>query len=132
MNDSIEKGGETGPAEGRRRAPRLKLDYDLEVDVQGEHVPYTGLIKDISSGGLFVTTNARHRVGDELQIRFTFPTLKEPVEALVRVQWIRDDYTGGDQPAGVGVQFVDLPESIVAAINRYIRDKDVHLFEEGF
>jgi len=132
MNDSTGNNGAQGTPEGRRSAPRLKLDYDLQVDIQGEHVPYTGLIKDISSGGLFVTTSARHRVGDELQIRFTFPALAEPVETTVRVQWIRDDYAGGDQPSGVGVQFVDLPADIVAAINRYIRDKDVHLFEEGF
>ncbi|MBM4352914.1 MAG: TIGR02266 family protein [Deltaproteobacteria bacterium] len=132
MNDSAGNGGTRGTPESRRQSPRLKLDYDLEVDVLGEHVPFAGLIKDISSGGLFITTEFRHKVGDELQIRFTFPALADPVEATVRVQWFRDEYSGGGMPAGIGVQFVDLPEDVVRAINQYIRDKEVHLYEEGF
>jgi len=131
MNDSAGNNAQ-GTPESRRQTPRLSLDYDLQVDVHGENVPYTGLIKDISSGGLFISTPSRHLVGDELQIRFTFPAFADPVEATVRVQWFRDEYSGGELPPGVGVQFVGLPEEVVTAINRYIRDKEVHLYEEGF
>jgi uncharacterized protein (TIGR02266 family) len=120
------------PNVNRRSAPRLAVNYDLQVDIEGEHVPYTGLIKDISSGGLFITTDERHTVGDVIALRFTFPTMEDAVECHAVVRWIRDQYSGGEMASGVGVQFKDLPPETVARINAYIRDKDVPFYDEGF
>jgi uncharacterized protein (TIGR02266 family) len=116
----------------RRKAPRAPVEYDLHVDVLGDHVPYTGMIKDISSGGLFISTRKHHRVGDKLQVRFTFPTVKDPVEAECEVRWVRDYNSAGGLPPGVGVQFTGLSPEIVQKINCYIKDKDVPFYEEGF
>jgi uncharacterized protein (TIGR02266 family) len=119
-------------AANRRIASRFDVSYDLQVDIEGENVPYTGMIKDISSGGLFITTDEDHEVGDIVQLRFTFPTLESAIDCKGRVQWLRDRYTAGDMAQGVGVQFVDLPEDARLAINAFISDKEVPFFEEGF
>ena len=124
--------GSGGVPSHRRQAPRLELDYDLKVDVAGDNIPYTGMIKDISTGGIFVKTDKRHRVGEEIQLRFTFPSLDDAIEAKAMVQWVRDEYSAGDMTAGIGVQFVSLPDDISAKINRYIKDKEVPFYDEGF
>ena len=116
----------------RRIAPRFEVAYDLSVDIEGETVPYTGMIKDISSGGLFITTDERHDVGDVVELRFTFPTLESAINCHGRVQWVRDRYSAGDMSTGIGVQFVDLPEEVRTVINAFISDKDVAFYEEGF
>ncbi len=116
----------------RRIATRFEVAYDLAVDIEGENIPYTGMIKDISSGGLFITTDERHEVGDIVQLRFTFPTLDSAIDCKGRVQWLRDRYTAGDMAQGIGVQFVDLPEGVRTAINSFISDKEVPFYEEGF
>jgi len=120
-----------GHRPGRRRAPRFAVDYDLKVDVHGENVPYTGLIKDISSGGIFITTINSHSIGQMVQVRFTFPTLGRPVEAHARVQWIRDVFCEGDLPPGIGVCFQDLDPELIERINQFISDKDVPFYDEG-
>lgn len=116
----------------RRTAPRAELDYDLEADIEGDNVPYTGLIKDISEGGLFISTDKRHTPGDTLQIRFTFPSVNDPIEVQAVVRWYRDDYTDSSMLPGIGVQFVDLDPEILKKINAYIKDKEVTFYEEGF
>lgn len=116
----------------RRVVPRLEVAYDLKVDIDGDHIPYTGMIKDISSGGLFITTDADHIVGDLVQLSFTFPTLESVIDCRARVQWLRDRYTSGDMAPGIGVQFIELPEAVRTAINAFISDKDVPFYEEGF
>lgn len=116
----------------RRTAPRAELDYDLEADIEGENVPYTGLIKDISEGGLFISSEKRHTVGDTLQIRFTFPTLNDPIEVQAVVRWYRDDYTDSSMQQGIGVQFINLDPEVMKKINAYIKDKEVTFYEEGF
>lgn len=116
----------------RRQAPRAALDYDVQVDIEGEHVPYTGILKDISEGGVFLTTDEPHRIGTRLHIRFAFPAFEDPVQVDVVVRWVRDDYTTGGMQPGVGVQFVNLPPATAQAINKYIRDKEVVMYDEGF
>jgi uncharacterized protein (TIGR02266 family) len=121
--------GKTGAE--RRRFQRSDLDYELAVDIHGEHVPYTGIIKDISEGGLFIATVAEHKIGQVLQIRFTFPSLGTPVDVKARVRWYRDEFSAGGASIGVGVQFVDLPDEIAKKINAYLKDKDVQFYEDG-
>lgn len=129
---SADHGQQQGDPANRRQAPRAQLDYDVEVDIEGENVPYTGLLKDISEGGVFLTTDERHAIGDRLHIRFSFPTIEEPINVNVVVRWVRDAYSEGGMLPGVGVQFVDMAPEVTAAINQFIRDKEVAFYDEGF
>ncbi|MBM4352845.1 MAG: TIGR02266 family protein [Deltaproteobacteria bacterium] len=113
-----------------RQGRRARVDYDLEVDVGTESMFYTGLIRDISSGGLFVATDNVHRIGERLQVRFTFPGMDKPIEATGMVRWVRDPFGSPGLPPGVGVQFEDLPEEIAGKVNRYIGKRDVLIFDE--
>jgi len=106
------------------------VDYELKVDVGTESSFYTGLIRDISSGGLFVATERVHRIGERLQVRFSFPGTDEPIVADGVVRWVRDPFGSPGLPSGVGLQFDDLPEEIASLVNRYIGDREVLMYEE--
>ena len=116
----------------RRRTNRANVDWDLEVDVEGENVVYTGLIKDISTGGVFIATREPLPTGTVMSLRFSFPNLPEAVRVNSRVQWVRDHFSESSRATGMGVQFLDLPEHIRARMNEYIADKSVLMYEEGF
>ena len=116
----------------RRHIHRAAVDHDLAVDVRGENIVYTGLIKNISCGGIFVATDMPAEKGTVLRVRFSFPNFDAPVEADVQVQWVRDRYSEGEGLKGMGVAFVDLDPEVVAKINEYIHDKDVIMYDEGY
>ncbi|MBM4370937.1 MAG: PilZ domain-containing protein [Deltaproteobacteria bacterium] len=118
----------------RRERQRAKVAFDLKVesDRSEGHEFYTGLIKDMSSGGLFIASrDLLPRIGDQFRIRFSFPpAVEEPVEVLVAVRWQRLDENNPDAPPGVGVQFLDLDPAIAARLNRFIAKHDVLLYED--
>ncbi len=116
----------------RRVVRRIAVDYDMHVDLSGDNVLYTGLIKDISSGGVFVSTNDLKKVGEVVTLRFTFPALPYTVEAQAEVQWVKDRYSEGGDDAGMGLRFLNLDEKTELAMNAYIMDRDVLMYEEGF
>jgi len=121
-----------GWLEEKRRAPRLGVDYDLQVTVSNENSFYTGLARNISSGGIFIATDAIHQVGDIVRIRFSFPGLEKPTEVDGVVQWYRDPFSGRAGPTGIGVRFRNLPAHIAEKIDSYLAGGEVLLFEEGY
>ena len=118
----------------RREAHRAAVAYDLTVQAEGEagHQFYTGLIKDMSAGGLFIASRDNlPAIGERFPIRFSFPPIvKEAVEILVEVCWQRLDEHNPDYPPGVGVKFVNLPDHLAVKIGTYVADKDVLLWED--
>jgi uncharacterized protein (TIGR02266 family) len=113
----------------KRTAKRLSLDYEVSVDVGLETSFYTGMLKDISTGGVFIATDREHRVGSALQLRLAFPGLKDPVEVEGVVRWHRSRYASGDMPEGIGVAFENLTDNVKAAINKYLSKTDPLYFE---
>ncbi len=123
-------GALSGP--NRRRALRLAVPFDLKVDVTGGNTFYTGLLKDISTGGLFIATDRPAPYGARFHVRFWFPGMEGSVECEVQVRWIRDRFTEGSPEPGMGVEFMDLPTALRARINSYLEGKDVLMFDEGY
>jgi uncharacterized protein (TIGR02266 family) len=114
----------------RRRAPRLPVDYDLKVNVESGNVFYTGLLRDISTGGLFIATDHDHRVGERVTVRFSFPGVPEPVEAVGIVRWQRTPFGEGALPEGIGLQLEALPEPVIEAINNHLKAYESLMYDE--
>ncbi len=114
----------------KRIAKRLTLDYDVSVDVGQETSFYTGMLKDISTGGVFIATDRHHKVGSTLQLRLAFPGLDGPVEVTGIVRWHRSTFASGDLPEGIGVSFEELTPEVKKAINGYLASTDPLFFED--
>ena len=118
----------------RRETCRAAVAFDLTVEASGDdgHQFYTGLVKDMSAGGLFIATrDYLPSIGDTFTNRFAFPpVVNEPVEITVEVRWQRVDEHNPDAPPGVGVKFVNLSPDLAVQIATYVADKDVLLWDE--
>ena len=68
-----------------------------------------GVTKNIGSGGVFVATVRLLRVGDRVTVTLQMQGDAAPVEALAEVRWCRPLEDLDDQPAGVGLRFIDTP-----------------------
>jgi uncharacterized protein (TIGR02266 family) len=112
----------------QRQSPRV--DYEVSVDLESENQFFTGFVRNISNGGLFLTAPKPLPIGTKLVVRFTIPTLKDPVTATAEVRWARAGRMDApDTPAGMGVQFLNLSPAVAAAIDAFIRKNDTLFFE---
>ena len=113
------------PGSERRKTPRVPADILSSVqemlealEVSGEAVvgPLPpGRVISISEGGAFVLTDKPLPEGAELSLVLSVPGVEEAIKAKARVVYTR----GGAEP-GMGVVFVDLPDSDRSRIRLYV------------
>ena len=115
--------------EKQRRARRVSLDYDLTVGMETDAMFYTGLLKDISSGGLFIATDKDHNVGDNISLQLNLPGTSDPLQVTGVIKWLRGEYVSEELPEGVGVELTDLDPEVRKAINQYLVGEDPLYFD---
>jgi uncharacterized protein (TIGR02266 family) len=98
----------------RRQHPRLSIA--VEVDFGSEHNFYSAQTRDISIGGLFIETDIALPIGTKVGVDLKFLQKKLHVEAEVTWALLGE----GDESAGVGVRFVDLPPSAKKSIEAFM------------
>jgi uncharacterized protein (TIGR02266 family) len=117
----------TSPAD-RRQEPRYAVA--VAVTFESDHNFYTGLTSDLSGGGLFVATHQIRSVGERVQLHFTLPTLREPIEAVTEVRWVRaTPMPSGGGEAGMGLQFLQLAPQAKEAIKAFLKKRDSLFFD---
>lgn len=61
----------------KRWSPRQPVNFDIMLHVPGQF-PFSGVVRNVSLGGLFVETDTTRLVGDvEIYLGFTIPTKTE-------------------------------------------------------
>ena len=79
----------------------------LPVVIKDKHTLYQSYMSFVKGGGLFVPTNKRYNLGDEVFLLMTLPEETERVATTGRVVWITPIAAQGNRPAGIGVQFTE-------------------------
>jgi uncharacterized protein (DUF58 family) len=106
--------GLAGLATERRRIPeRREVSMDMVLVTEGGSS--IALSKNISTSGIFVTTDRACTVGERLKLQFRFAGQESPFSIGAEVRWVRRD-----APAGVGLLFIDPPGRLKAAIHRFL------------
>jgi uncharacterized protein (TIGR02266 family) len=105
--------------ERRRRPERRTLRTAVDVSTGG--ASYQTSSENISRGGMFVTTEQAHAVGERLGLQFRLPELETPLSVQAEVRWIRSSGpTRGETPAGIGLLFIDPSTQVETAIRRFL------------
>jgi type IV pilus assembly protein PilZ len=79
----------------------------LPVVIRDKQTLYQSYMSFVKGGGLFVPTNKRYNLGDEVFLLMTLPEETERVATTGRVVWITPIAAQGNRPAGTGVQFAE-------------------------
>jgi uncharacterized protein (TIGR02266 family) len=98
----------------RRQHPRLSMS--VEVDFSSEHNFYAAKTRDISVGGLFIETDIALPIGTRMQVDLKF--LQRQLHAEAEVTWALVGDDGNVE--GVGVRFIDLPDSAKKNIEAFM------------
>lgn len=119
MNDSNESTGRD-----RRLQPRALISVDVDIETAGNF--YRSKTRDISTGGVFVETDAPLPIGAEIVLRMRLQ--RRHYLAIAQVVWQLADPSG--RPVGVGARFVNAPRSMRGAIDEFVRLRQPIEFEE--
>jgi Tfp pilus assembly protein PilZ len=114
----------------RRRAHRSEYRTDLRFEVEGSARFYTGLVRDISTGGIFVNSYDIPDIGDHVDVLFIVPFHDTPISLNAEVVWIcPEDAAATPYDIGFGARFHHLPDAVREAVQRSMRDEETLLFE---
>jgi uncharacterized protein (TIGR02266 family) len=97
----------------RRKHPRLSIAVD--VDFKSGHNFFSARTRDISSGGLFIESDAAIPVGTRIEIDLTF--LKSHLRVPAEVAWTLEEE---GRCVGMGVRFVDLRHAAKRSIEAFM------------
>ena len=119
MQENKTKESNMQPSEKRRHKRRV---YEAEIGVASRDGVWTPFFsKNISKGGIFIATHDPLPVGSQVTVRFTVPTIDEPITVDGEVRWVRefrDDIS--EQVPGMGVQFKEeLPDEVIEALEKF-------------
>lgn len=103
-----------------------RLAIEVKVDLDSEHTFYTGLTRNISTGGLFVATYDLRRIGDRITLSFQLPGSAQPLSVETEVRWIRESsfLHRHDMAIGMGLRFISLSPEATVAISSFLADSD--------
>jgi uncharacterized protein (TIGR02266 family) len=106
-----------GSARKNLRAPLMVL----KVRVDDGRKVFFGYAKNISRGGLFISTTNPREPGTSFQVEVPLPApLNRKVNCTCEVVWKRDFAKDALYEPGMGLKFLNLPESEAEAIHHWV------------
>ena len=116
-------------ADSGHRREHSRFSVDLDVTVGSDHNFYAGFAENLSAGGVFIATHKLKPVGSKIELRINLPD-SVTVQALGEVRWIRVFNEHSDTPPGMGVRFLEIDETCVAAISGFLARRDPLFFDD--
>ncbi len=114
--------------DSRRTSPRASLT--AEVDLSSDTNFFNGFSTDIAAGGLFIATLTILPVGTCVSVKFSLPNGTQ-IRANGEVRWVRVfDERSPQMLPGIGIQFVDLPETEKLAIEAFVAQREPMFFPD--
>lgn len=92
----------------------------LSLTIKDKAVLYAAYMPFLENGGLFVPTNKRYRIGDEVFMLLSLMDEPEKIPIAGRVVWITPAGAQGNRQAGIGVQFSEQDAAANAKIENHL------------
>jgi DNA-binding response OmpR family regulator len=100
-----------------RGLPRALIDEPIEITARGQRI--TGIMRNVSRGGLFVDTHAHFARAEEVGLSFQIGTTQTSVSPTAQVVWSDPTREGFDR---VGLRFLEIDAQTVTRLDHYVSD----------
>ncbi|HHH39058.1 MAG TPA: pilus assembly protein PilZ [Sedimenticola sp.] len=77
----------------------------LSLAIKDKNALYAAYMQFVKNGGLFIPTNKKYKLGDEVFMLLTLMDETERIPVAGRIVWITPTGAEGSRAAGIGVQF---------------------------
>jgi uncharacterized protein (TIGR02266 family) len=110
----------------QNQASRLKSQMRVYYG-QSQDAILTGFSIDLSTGGLFLTTNFPLETDESLSLIFSLPDSDRSISCKARVAWTNPEHSPRkpELPAGVGVQFVDMSLEDMKTLKLFLEHNEI-------
>ena len=95
-----------------------RVSKTLSVSYKDKNSFLKAYTKNISSGGIFVSTGNPLPIGESLSLQLQLPDLEEPLKIECTVAWNNRDES---KPVGMGLKFNNMSESDRNAFQAYLK-----------
>jgi uncharacterized protein (TIGR02266 family) len=102
----------------RARLTGVRVTYETATEHQQAEVI------DLSREGLFIAAVHPLAIGKRISLEIAAAGEPSPWPALGRVVWVREQDQDHERPAGMAVKFIDVEDSVIAAIDRLIETRE--------
>ncbi len=82
----------------------------LSLVIKDKTALYNAYMPFVKNGGVFVPTNRRYFLGDEVFLLLVLPDSAERLPVAGKVIWVTPTGSQGNRAAGIGVQFAETPD----------------------
>ena len=79
----------------------------LSLTIKDKNALYAAYMQFVKNGGLFIPTNKKYNLGDEVFMLLTLMEESERLPVAGKIVWITPIGAEGNRAAGIGVQFSD-------------------------
>jgi type IV pilus assembly protein PilZ len=79
----------------------------LSLTIKDKNALYAAYMQFVKNGGLFIPTNKKYQVGDEVFMLLTLMEESERIPVAGKIIWITPVGAEGNRATGIGVQFSD-------------------------
>ena len=77
----------------------------LSLTIKDKNALYAAYMPFVNNGGLFIPTNKKYNLGDEVFMLLTLMEESERIPVAGKIVWITPIGAEGNRAAGIGVQF---------------------------
>lgn len=92
----------------------------LSLTIKDKAVLYAAYMPFLQGGGLFIPTNKKYKLGDEVFMLLTLMDEPEKLPLAGKVVWMTPMGAQGNRAAGIGVQFNDPDNLAQRKIETYL------------
>jgi uncharacterized protein (TIGR02266 family) len=109
------------PPHNRRKFPRITLDANIRIVVDGADDRRALLVDNLGADGLFIRTESPKPVGTKIRFEFLVRDGGSKIEGAGIVRWVNRNPDG---PPGMGIKFLELNEEGRREILGILRERN--------
>jgi uncharacterized protein (TIGR02266 family) len=100
-------------------APTVRVPVSTTATLATSAGQVSGQVMNLSRGGVYVATETPPPTGERVKVGLTLPRFTNAITLNGRVKW-SNPKPSAELPAGVGVEFTDLPKLTESTLNLFI------------
>jgi Tfp pilus assembly protein PilZ len=104
------EGNESSMRENPRKPCLINANYSIQ------NKDYKSYILDISIGGVFIETNEKFTIGQQIVLNFSLPNYQKPFKLAGTISW--------GSPRGFGVKFDNVPVQQGDILKSFVEQKE--------